>query len=126
MKRIGFLAAFVGLLCWEQSEPSEVQIRTAFQSALNNPLHGIAIADRRARAGVLLPGGTTQLLALRKLGCVAAPLGAYVCDFFVELRAGDDTIRRTVSGYFLDGPGALTFAREVRAGDPPARSNGPA
>ncbi len=116
MKRLGLLLAIAGVLCLEHGDPSEAQIQTAFASALENPLRGVRLAATEPGTDVLLPGGTTEIRALRKLGCVRAPLGAYVCDFFVELRAGSgESVRRTISGYFLDGPGPLTFAREIGA-----------
>lgn len=119
MKKIGILLAVALGLCIEPGDPTELQIRTAFEQALNNPLRPVLIADEAGGSGRVLRGGATEIRALRKLGCVAAPVSAYVCDFFVELRADGETVRRTISGYFLDGPGTLTFAREVYAGAPP-------
>jgi hypothetical protein len=119
MKRIGALLAVAAVLCFDQSEPSEIQIQTAFRSAMSNPLHAVLLTDRANRAGMLVPAAASELRSLRKLGCVKAQVSAYECDFFIDLQAGDATVRRTVTGYFLDGPGALTFAREVYRGPLP-------
>ncbi len=119
MKAIGLLFAAAAALCIADTEPSELQIRAAFQQALNNPVRGVLIAPLQGEPGMLLHGDTTELRALRKLGCTRVPVSAYVCDFFVELRSNGETVRRTVSGYFLDGPATLTFAREVYVGDLP-------
>ncbi len=121
MKKIGLLLAVAAVLSFDPGDPSEAQIQTAFAAALSNPLRGVLIAGPDTASGTLLHGNTTEIRALRKLGCARAPVAAYVCDFYVDLRTGDDAVRRTVSGYFLDGPGALTFARQIYDAPSPVR-----
>jgi hypothetical protein len=100
-------------------EPTELQMRDAFERTLTEQVRG-AVAYVAETGG---PGAVEKVRAagtdrfevrgFRKQTCAAIDDGGYRCTFAVDLGVFNGELHRRISGRFFRGPDGLSFASEV-------------
>ncbi len=107
---VGAFAASLG------DEPSETQMRAAFERALDLQVRN-ALEFARESGGdeavrTIRAGGMDrfEVTAFRKLRCERDELREHVCSFAVEVGLASGPLQQTVSGRFLRRDDGLVFA----------------
>jgi hypothetical protein len=113
----------LGLLVGSYSnsdEPGEADMRAAFTATLAAQVQAALdfVAETGGEEAVrkVRDAGTDrfEIRAFRKLDCARdSILRGYICGFTVDIGVVDGALARTLSGYFLPGPGGLAFRHEA-------------
>jgi hypothetical protein len=99
-------------------EPSERQMRAAFQDSLAAQVQAVLVfaaetGGREALAKIQTAGTDRfELRAFRKLDCMRVPERGYRCDFAVDIGVVNGNIQRRLNGRFSSGPNGLRFVSE--------------
>jgi hypothetical protein len=114
------LVALGALIAGPGDEPSERQMRLAFQDRLALQVrNALEFADETggADAVALIHNNGTDHFAIdafQKLKCLPeSGSPAYRCDFWVGIGLVNGTLERTLSGRFLGGPKGLVFVHDL-------------
>jgi hypothetical protein len=118
MRLFMFPVIAAGLLVAGMSdEPSEAQMRAAFESALAHQVEGVLdfVDETQGREAVETvkskKSDRYEILMFHKQGC--APDGrslSYLCSFSVDIDLATGLVRETLSGQFRSGDRGLTYS----------------
>jgi hypothetical protein len=110
------------LVAGTSDEPSEVQMRAAFESALAHQVEGVLdfVDETQGREAVETvkskKSDRYEILMFHKQGC-APPDGrslSYLCSFSVDIDLATGIVRETLSGQFRRGDhGGLTYTASL-------------
>lgn len=110
------LVAAGAVLGTSVDEPSERQMRTAFEGALalqvRNALDFAEESGGPEAAARIRNSGMDRFAVrtFRKIECQRDERPGYACAFAVEIGLVDRDLQHRLSGRFLTGPGGLVFA----------------
>ncbi len=101
-------------------EPSEGQMKTAFETSLSaqvrNALEFVAEAGGPEAVQKIQQAGSDRfaIRTFRKLDCArAADHAGYVCGFAVNIDLMNGNLERQMNGRFSSGSGGLAFSEKV-------------
>lgn len=117
---IPVVAMAVMLVLPGQDEPSEVDMRVAFEAALSlqvqNAMDFAAEAGGPDAVAAIREKGNDRfsINAFQKLKCVREAHGnSHVCEFAVELGLANGALQKTLTGRFQTGSEKLVFLQDV-------------
>jgi hypothetical protein len=102
-------------------EPSELEMRGAFEEALavqvRNALEFVEQAEGTAAVQQVRQNGTDrfQVVSFQKLACkkIDAERPDHRCDFAVNIGLINGSLRQTISGRFVGSEAGLTFVQDI-------------